>query len=459
VKPLVLITSLIIASVITALMPFLTAQAELSLSAGLKSRGEFNDNIFLDRSDNEGKESDFISRIGPELKLDYASRSVDTKLTYSYERRNYLRNSNENEDVQAFDFGSQIRPIKDLLYLDVGTIQAATQVDSRRASGFNNLLNNRTEQRGLTISPYLSRQLNSTLAVTGGYSFSDIDFTTTGGSGSSGDGEDHKEYNLFASVAKKVAGKTTLSLNYNNLRHQAAVNSDYKRNDLSLAGEYLATDRLTFDGELGRHWFNYASLENSNDGFGHVTSSYLLTRNKTLELGYSVVASGVSGFQNIAPAPEEPEGPVADEIEGFGDTQGGATFTRRFDATFKRTGKVNSTVNAYGSNIDYSESDRKDELRGVTVRFARQLSGRTTGFLRGIAEKRNFIGGGLSSEVTSYRYSFETSLSYRLTSRFTANVGYNYNTEKSSREESDYNNNILWLRIGVNLPELQKIIK
>jgi uncharacterized protein (PEP-CTERM system associated) len=236
------------------------ATAELSLSAGLKSRGELNDNIFLDRSDNEGKESDFISRIGPELKLDYASRSVDTKLTYSYERRNYIRNSSENEDVQAFDFGSQIRPIKDLLYLDVGTIQAATQVDSRRAGGFNNLLNNRTEQRGLTISPYLSRQLNSTLAVTGGYSFSDIDFTSTGGRGSSGDGEDHKGYNLFGSVAKKPGGKTTLSLNYNNLRHQATVNSNYKRNDFSLAGEYGATERLTFDGELGRHWFNYDSI-------------------------------------------------------------------------------------------------------------------------------------------------------------------------------------------------------
>jgi uncharacterized protein (PEP-CTERM system associated) len=355
VKHLVIITSIVIIFLIPTLVT-----AELSITAGIKSRSEFNDNIFLDRSDNEGKESDLVSRIGPELKLDYASRSVDTKLTYSYERRNYLRNSSENEDVQAFDFGSQIRPIKDLLYLDIGTIQAATQVDSRRASGFNNLLNNRTEQRGLTVSPYLNRQLNSTTAVTGGYSFSDIDFTTTGGSGSSGDGEDHKEYNLFASVAKKVASKTTLSLNYNNLRHQATINSDYTRNDLSLAGEYLATKRLTFDGELGRHWFNYNSLSNSNDGFGHFKGSYLLTRNKTLELGYSVMASGVSGFENIVPRPEEPEGPVADEIEEFGDTQGGATFTRRFDATFRRRGKVNSTANAYASDIDYSESNRKD---------------------------------------------------------------------------------------------------
>jgi hypothetical protein len=454
VKPLVIITSL---AIIFLIQPPVTA--ELSLSAGLKSRSEFNDNIFLDRSDNEGRESDFISRIGPELKLDYASRSMDTKLTYSYERRNYLRNSSENEDVQAFDFGTQIRPIKDLLYLDVGTIQARTQVDSRRASGFNNLLNNRTEQRGLTISPYLSRQLNSTTAITGGYSFSDIDFTSTGGSGSSGNGEDHKEYNFFGSVVKKVGGKTTLSLNYNNLRHQASVNSDYKRNDFSLTGEYLMTKRLTFDGELGRHWFNYDSLSNSNDGFGHIKGSYLLTRNKTLDMGYTVVANGVSGFQNIAPRPEEPEGPVAEPIEGFGDTQGGATFTRRFDATFRRRGKINSTVNAYASDIDYSESDRKDELRGVTLRFARKLSGRTTGFIRGLVEKRNFIGGGLSSEVTSYRYSFETSLSYKLTSRFTANVGYNSNTEKSSRVESEYSNNVLWFRIGVNLPELQKIIK
>jgi hypothetical protein len=103
--------------------------------------------------------------------------------------------------------------------------------------------------------------------------------------------------------------------------------------------------------ELGRHWFNFDSISNSNDGFGHIKGSYLLTRNKTIELGYSVVASGVSGFQNIAPRSEEPEGPVADEIEEFGDTQGGATFTRRFDATFRRTGKVNSTVNAYGSSI------------------------------------------------------------------------------------------------------------
>jgi hypothetical protein len=455
VKFSIIITSIVIVFVI----PSLTAQAELSLTAGLKSRSEFNDNIFLDRSDNEGKESDFISRIGPELKLDYASRSIDTKLTYSYERRNYIRNSSENEDVQAFDFGSQIRAIKDLLYLDVGTIQAAKQVDSRRASGFNNFLNNRTEQRGLTISPYLSRQLNNTMAVTGGYSFSDIDFTSTGGSGSSGNGEDHKEYNFFGSVAKKVGGKTTLSLNYNNLRHQATVNSDYKRNDFSLAGEYLMTKRLTFDGELGRHWFNFDSISNSNDGFGHIKGSYLLTRNKTLELGYSVVASGVSGFENIAPRPEEPEGPVADEIEGFTDTQGGATFTRRFDATFRRRGKVNSTVNAYASDIDYSESNRKDELRGFTLRFARQISGRTTGFIRGLAEKRKFIGSGLNSEVTSYRYSFETSLSYKLTSRFTANVGYSYNTEKSSREESEYSNNVLWFRIGVDLPELQKIIK
>jgi hypothetical protein len=62
VKSPVIITSV----VIIFLIPTLTT-AELSITAGLKPRSEFNDNIFLSRSDNEGKESDLISHIGPDL--------------------------------------------------------------------------------------------------------------------------------------------------------------------------------------------------------------------------------------------------------------------------------------------------------------------------------------------------------------------------------------------------------
>ncbi len=46
--------------------------AELSLNTAFDIRGEYNDNIDLDRSD---KDSDYISSIGPTIELEYISRS------------------------------------------------------------------------------------------------------------------------------------------------------------------------------------------------------------------------------------------------------------------------------------------------------------------------------------------------------------------------------------------------
>jgi len=435
--------------------------AEITINAGLQSEGQYNDNIFLDRSENDGKESDYIFRIGPQFDVDYKTRYLDATLTCSYETRRYIRNSEENDDVLDFDFdfdfgGTQLGPIGDLLYLDIGTRQQRTPVDSRGPTAFNNLLNNRTEQRGFTISPYLGQQLTSTIAVLGGYSFSTVDFTSIGTNGSLGEGEDYKDHNVFASISK-MTGKTTIDLNYNHLKHQATLNESYNRDDLSLGVQYLASRKLTFDGEIGRHWFDSKRDSISNDNFGHITASYLLSRNKTFEIGYSVKASGASGFENIAPSPEEPLGPVAEEIEPFVETRSGASRTRRMDMTFTRRGKVNSTVNAYASNINFLEQGREDILRGITVRFARQLSGRTTIFLRLQAEKRKFIGGFLDDE-TSYIYYLEPSLSYRLTSRFTARIAYNYNTQHSNREESEFANNVAWISIGLALPDLQKLL-
>lgn len=434
----------------------------------LGSSLEYNDNIFLAQSKDEGKTSDFITFLGPSADLAYNSRSFDALMTGSYEKRNYMHHSEENDGVASYDFGFQVRPIKDFLYIDAGTTQARVTLDSRGRQAFNNLLNNQTERTGLFLAPYFSRQITPTLAATGGWTYSDVTFDTTGGGGSGGTGEDEKDYNTFFQVSKQLTGKLEMSLRYNKLKHDATINEDFRRNSFSVSSIFNATPRLSFDGEIGRHYFRYEGVPVTSRGFGNASVYYELAKNKTITISYSLEASTDSGFQTIfqepliTPPPVEPQGPVAPEIEEFGQFDAGSFTSRNVSISFTRTGIVNTSINATATNSDYSggnsvtSQDREDRVRSISIRFARPIFGRSDTYIRGRMQRQKNVGGDVAGLQKDYRYDIECGFNYNLTEKISGNFSYNYNTAHPLGEGEGYVNNVFWIGLGVALPNVQR---
>jgi len=438
----------------------------VTIDMDVDSSVTYNDNIFLNQGKDNGKASDFITTVEPSANLAYSSRSFDALTTCSYEKRNYIHHSEDNDGVGSYDFGFQLRPIKDFLYVDAGTTQARVTLDSRGRQTFNNLLNNQTERKGLFIAPYFSRQLMPTLAATGGWTYSDVTFDTTGSEGSGGTGEDTKDYNTFFQVSKKITGKLEGSLKYNKLKHDATINSSFQRNSFSVASIFNATPRLSFNGEIGRHYFRLKHVPSTSRGFGNISASYKLTENKTLSLSYSLDESISSGFQTIfqepliAPAPTVPQGPEAPQIEDYGQFEAGTSTNRNISISFTRTGVVNTSISAKATSFDFSggnsvtSQDRKDRVRALSIRFAKPVFGRSNTYIRGQIQRQKNIGGGIESLQKDYRYSVEWGFDYRLTETISGNIAYNYNTAHPF--DKGYVNNVFWIGLGVALPDVQR---
>ena len=410
------------------------SHARLEFNPFINLAEEYNDNIFLDPSDDE--ESDWITTIEPGFTLEYDSHTLEATLDYSMIFRLYSSNSNEDEtslkDVSRAHADLTLFPDNNFNLNADGDISRVIMDDRERSSDENDFINKATLYH-YTINPSYNLRLGSSLNLSLDYFFEqsiyeDIEDTDE----NPYDANDYIQHRAETRLTKRIFGRTDIYIsyaytNFDEDRHESDVeNEDYSRHDVMAGFNYPLGSRLVLRAMGGMNWIDYddESLDDPDGAIWNVgiDYSFLETMQATLEYNKDFINSVSRGLSDHQEA--------------------------RFSLTYSR--RLTITSELYASKAKYEEDNSEDRAAGGRIIFTLPLGQRfDLGLNTDYAHyKYEYSEPGQEDEDVD-RYAVGASINYNF-NHLTASLSYNYrrNNSDAADNENDYTNNIAMLELG-----------
>ena len=435
-------------SVVFLLLTFVSsATAKLDVNASVGLREEYNDNIFLTKTN---REDDFITSISPNISLNYALSYLDLSLDYGLNFKFFAHHSELNltslTNTQAASLEHQFRPMKGM-FIDISDVYRRVPVDIRNQVAFDNVFVNMTDSNIFSVSPNFVYPLSSTLETRFGYRYTNIWYKVR-------EGNNSESNSAFISILKKLSPSLSTGVNYNFVAVQPKKTEAYDQHQGSVNVMYQRGSDFKVWGEFGRVFINYESDRKIETNFWDVGSDYSLkiSENTSLGAGYSTsfAETDITGevrqlrFRSYYYDPKNPTVIwLLDPYYTYDrySVSAGATKEERVDIFFRTGQRFRISVNPYYTVVKYLEIDRKDKITGIAANFYHKLSAKINSSIHGVAEKQKFL-----PENREYsRYSIGLNLDYRLSKHITTGLGYTYNTRKSNNAD-EFHNNIAWIQ-------------
>ena len=279
--------------VMTIIVLFLTPVfAKPTITPALNVREEYNDNIFLEDTN---EEDDFITHVTPSIEFNYIpSKVLELNLFYGLNFKFYDSHSNLNdediEDVQRITLEAHIKPLK-FFFIDVTDSYGKVPLGIRRNSALDNSHENMTNKNDLRVSPYVELPLFSTVTLTSGYNYENVwydDETVVS----------YENHSAFSTLEKKFTSRINGALKYQYLAHRpdsedeedTAGEFEYNRHMASISVDYRIMNDITINAEVGEVWFEYKDTEDNEESFWVVGIDDVLkfTEYTSLEMNYGV---------------------------------------------------------------------------------------------------------------------------------------------------------------------------
>ena len=422
-----------------------SAMAKLDIKPALTLREEYNDNIFLTKTN---REDDFITSVSPNIRLNYALSYLDLSLDYGLNFKFFARHSERNltslTNTQTASLKHQFRPMKGM-FIDISDVYGRVPVDIRNQVAFDNVFVNMTDRNVFSVSPYFVYPLSSTLETRFGYRYTNVWYKVR-------EGNNSESNSAFISILKKLSPSLSTGVNYNFVAVQPKETEAYDQHQGSVNVIYQRGSDFKVWGEFGRVFLNYESDRKIETNFWDVGSDYSLkiSESTSLGAGYSTSFSetDITGevrqlrFGNFYYDPNTSTWnlPYYYTYDRY-SVSAGATKKERVDIFFRTGQRLRIRVNPYYTVVKYLEIDRKDKITGVAVDFYHKLSAKIDSSIRGVAEKQKF----LPENREASRYSIGLNLDYQLSKHITAGLGYTYNTRRSNNAD-EFHNNIAWIQ-------------
>jgi hypothetical protein len=396
------------------LSPATGAWAEMEIHPHLMVEEEYNDNIFLDDTN---EEEDWITTIQPGITLNYRNRSVEATADYSLRYRFYKENSDENldnfKDVQQADatalfFGG--RPFT----LRLSEVISREAIDQRDDFEFSDTENRSTVYHS-TVTPEYRLQLVPTFSLLFGYTYDRTDYVDSRGN-------DTEEHEGRISLIKQISADSEVFARYAYSIQLSDDDADeFDRQDYTLGITQQLGGRTTLSMEGGYSQIEYDSGFDTDSTNWLVNISYHLSEPLTLSLAYT---------QDFTVTAED----------GLTETKEavlGAAYTKE---------SLSASTELFWNNSDYVRLDREDNAYGVRFDFSKPLARAVTVNFDAEYERAEFDDLGTDEDVN--RFTLGTSLDYEYR-RFLASLGYRYRINESDIDVNDYVNNIVTLSATV----------
>ncbi len=404
--------------------------AEYNISLGIHMMEQYNDNIFLDSSN---EEADFISTVSPNIVFNYSSGKVlDLTLYYGLNFRFYDRHSHLNDedinDVQDITAEARIKP-SNIIFIDIADRYDRVPSDVRRNSALDNYHQNMTSMNKFTASPYCILPLTDTISATIGYSYKNTWYKDP----SSVNSDAHS---AFLILDKKFSPRITGAVQYEYFAYRRELNGEgsgvavveYDTHGASAGFDYKITPSVKINGELGEAWFDYQTVDVIREFYWNI------------------------GIDNIFKITEKTLIGVDSGIHFRDSTTSGASRSQELNLHFETGNILKFELDPYYHDIKYLTSDRKDRRVGVAFALSRPLTKKIEVSVGGKWEENKYVDLGEDAR----KYSVGSNLNYSLNRRMNISMDYRFNRQNASSDISneeleinDYKNNIAWLQASL----------
>lgn len=262
---------------------------EYTLGVSLSLSEEYNDNIFLERSD---RKSDFITYLSPGL--DFSLKSINSELRLGYSPAfSYYSSHNElNSAAHRFTANGIFTLSERLSFTLTDTFVKSSELRDIRTVPDLGPITGRIERTLHTVGGSISYSLRDNLSYTLGASYSDADYKEPGIS-------EVKTYSGNMGLNYRRSERTTLSANVRYVKYDYNLNSDATGQDYTLGVTYRLTPTLTVRATAGATNTKIEDTGGSDTGFvGGVDFT------KTFEKGEAALSyrqSVIAGVENGGP--------------------------------------------------------------------------------------------------------------------------------------------------------------
>ena len=210
---------------------------------------EITDNVFELPAN---KRTEYITRLRPGATFNYKSPFWTWDTAYTFEYRNYARDSRNTEYNHDASLKGNIALVENFLFLDLGDTYKRVSLDvSRNAATESSLFLNQTDQNIATVSPYLVWRLRGDNTLKTGYRFSDTRYWNPSGI-------EKQEHRGFADLTHEVTSKFSLSAGYSFTRLESQP-SRYNKHDPYAGFRYEYADKSFVYGQAGNSWQHFDS--------------------------------------------------------------------------------------------------------------------------------------------------------------------------------------------------------
>jgi predicted porin len=386
--------------------------AEFSIKPSIAMRQAYDDNIYLTKED---MESDFITRVLPSFNMQYKSESWDLSSAYTLNWWYYWK-LKQGRDSHNLDLSSQVRVIKNLLYLDVSDIYSSVILNPRRPSTDINLEINRSDSNNANISPYVKYQITPLFSLLSGYKYVNIWYKEE-------NGDKRQMHTGFATVEYKFSPTLITSLSVEHTYDRPENNTINETNHKTAAffkALYTLNPQTDLNASIGYSWISFANRRGDNIMLYSVLLTHHFGETGRVEL---------RADSTFTPSPE------------FGVME---SYSEGLNFFFGETLIVNG---GFFHRIDkYLERAQKDTTIGSIAGIEYKLNPRLTTKVSGRYEKNKFSPDDGNREI----YGASGMISYLLTNKATLSLSYNYTRGISRIDTDDYWNNVVALEINVN---------
>lgn len=388
------------------------ATAAFKAKPRLDLRTEYNDNLFLQRNQEQG---DQITTLAPGLSLGYAASQLTLDADYSLLFKTYNKHSELDEtrlrDVQRASLLADLFPGRDFtLHLTDSLSRVA--LDERRALGEENDFLNKSNLNQLLVNPsYTFRKIQHFSAKLG-YSYQRSDYEAR-------EGDDAQTHGAALELSRDLSAGLSLLAGAEQSFHRAELTEDYDRLDYYGGLRLRLSPRLSLQGRAGQ-----ARIQ--SDG-GRDSQDLLLSVGLDYAYGPKLKMS-LSGGQDFTDSPTL-----------------GLYRNRYLNGSLAYQGKFSLDLSGGGQMGEYATTLREDRSLGVRLALGIPLSPRVDLGLGGDVTYYNFR----PEDEVSYRYGGNLSLSYRYQVLF-LRASYAHRVNDSTFAFNDYRNNIVAGEIGLH---------
>jgi predicted porin len=385
--------------------------AEFSLKPSIAVRQAYDDNIYLTKED---RESDFITRVLPSFNMQYKSESWDLSSDYTLNWWYYWK-LKQGKDSHNLNLSSQVRVIKNLIYLDVSDTYSSVILNPRRPSTDINLEINRSDSNNAIISPYVKYQITPLLSLLSGYKYENIWYKEE-------NGVKRQIHTGFATVEYKFSPSLITSLSVEHTYDRPEKNKTAETNHQTEAffrAVYTLNPQTDLNASIGYSWISFANKTRENIILYSVLLTHHFGGTGRVEL---------RADSTFTPSPE------------FGVME---SYSEQLNLIYGETCIVNGGI--FHSINRYLEIAQKDISIGSIAGIEYKLNPRLTTKVSGRYGKNKFLPEDRNTKI----YGASGEISYKLTNKATLSLSYNYQRGISRIDIDDYWDNVVAVEINL----------